>query len=505
MKPIAFFLLALLPPCARAEELLSFSTIDLVVQARYVVEVRPLRITWIDAYNHYGLFEVLQTLKGAPDELKDTIRVHLDYTYDWTDNDTDGCKALLFLLPREQQTPSQGYYPVSSGIRLLRKNGQIYGLIQSENPGPFRFCRATDYPSWDSLLTRTRGHVERERAVRTLLRTEPFYERNALIFNWIKQHIHWFTPFPGFSWEQDDLGMLRWDLFNSIINSGIPADAWKAIRLFHELYPEEQYMIPDGQPLFSNEQVEPPFARPDGVLFLLDILADTARTLFERQQAQRHLSDALQTDPPGWAPYNRQAVRRIIGATLPYLKPGSAQRHAAFWALSGMASPTAPSVKRLLKKRLFPALEAIYRVEAQGELQNALGVYLATRLPEKAWQALSGNPAGLCIVLQEQSFDTAHGVLRFRFRYAHGQEPMCSVPDLFLESASGEKRTLPLNKLSPACNLCGPRRTFEQFMEIPLPGLASGRWRMYCRGAAGPAQEYSWQSNTLEWELPEKE
>lgn len=501
MKIPLYFLLCLFALPASSEEMLVFPSIDLVKFSRYVVIGKPLEIR----ERTLGVFEVQEVLQGLKTELPDTILVHLDY-FEWPSAYTGAdFQAILFLI---HDTDNYGrpylpteYIPVGNGVRLF-KAGKGFGLAQFETTGGFSFYEPPDPISRDSMVQAVRDHVLRIKSIQAMLETGLPGERNRVIFDWIDGHNDWITG-TTYHWDLQPLGSLCFDIFNSVINSGIPADAWKAIMKYHALFPERDW-IPAGRPYWSNEEVYPAFGSPEGVLFLIKIRSDSTRSPFEKEQAALHLNAALQLDPPQWAPANPAWFKRFIGEMLVYLKPEQPDQKAAFWAVAGFSDTPEPSLRAETAelRRMQEALKTLYRAEAPGTFQNDLASYLASHIPAPEWKQLSGNDGNFCIVIEEHHFDTAQNILSFRFCFRHGMGRICSAPELVLAQdppATPQVQLLP--DLAGYCNQCGTDGTFFTYQTIQLPALSPGRWHCYIHGIGGDKNQYHWKSNTITWEI----
>lgn len=325
-------------------------------------------------------------------------------------------QVLLFLEP----TAGGGWAILPGGFRLCSDDGRTLAPTgQGVEPDP--------ETRWPLLLRRVRDDVAALDRLASYRRLGRPNRRVQALLGWVREHRGELTASIGGSdeapvgWER-----LQHDLFDWIFESAAPAEAWDAVGLYAEL---NQGELPRLR--------SPLFATPAGRTFLVGIATSDNELLGERLRALQLL--ALPTML--WPDTGEIARGGVIVSVaeqetlLDRLTPLLAIRNDDFRAavargLLALSHPASPALAGRRTARVAPALLASYKDSLPGAARDELAVALCQLLPPSQWKELTGNPAGLVVLMRD--LERRDGQLTFWLSRSAG-EPIHEPPLLVLE------------------------------------------------------------------------
>jgi hypothetical protein len=470
---------------ARAEELPHFTPRELVVQARNVVRGTPLEPLTPRR------FRVTEVLKGDGLRIGESIALDELAPHDlqvYEENLPPGHKprqrriveALLFLGPRPRLRP------VLSGLRFLADDGMVLVPQQLRNPGDYVMAVRRDV-DWDGLVAKVRVDCAAVRTLEERKSLAVLAVRNRALLDWVQMHRR---DFGG----PDGWGELEQEVFAWVLDSGRPADAWAAARLYAELH--DGIAVPLRTPAFANRA---------GRALLLGVALDKGALEGDRVRALALLADPQTPwpEPSAERPGRVEALGAgeqadLIDRLVPLLKaPDERLRAAAARALLSASYPADGARAGRQTKRALAALTVAYRTEAPGPARDDLAEAVCVLGGPEHWRQVSGNPKGLRGRLRD--FGRHEGRAFFWLDLHTVGLAVFERPQLRLERVEKDGKVVETKEQPlPVANLPRPWKdgwegTPYLLVEFPVGSLAAGTWRVTVAGTAGKgADKVKW-------------
>ena len=242
-----------------AESLPHFSVRELVCMADQIVLCEPLDDGKIEDARHsqYTAFKVIEVLSGPVLKAGTVLRFKYAVGFGFfslvaaRNPAPKLTQAILFLRAPEGIFPD--HYgggtrsrPAAAELfwssqRFLGEDQKVYAPVQHSNPGDYEL-REVNQASWERLLARLKEDIKAVNDAKALFKIEDAAQRNAALFDWIEKHKQEFKTngYFGHGAGSDLDANPGWSVLQSltirwIAESGIHADAWKALLLHHDL------------------------------------------------------------------------------------------------------------------------------------------------------------------------------------------------------------------------------------------------------------------------------
>lgn len=474
----------------RAESLPHYSPRELTAQAALVVRGQPLEKI------NPRRFRVTEVLRGKSVRRGDTIELNDLGLHEWTiieDAPLAGptpkhtiTDALLFLAAGAKKGE---FSPVMSGLRFLGEDGAVLVPRQVRNPGGYALAAHRDV-RWDEIVRAVRADgaaLDRLDAARALARPAA---RNRAVLGWLKDHARELNSSTGW-------GVLEEELIASVLDSGVPEDAWEAARIDAAL---NKGHLPQLR--------EPVFGSVAGRRLLLSMARDTDRTETDRVLAL-DLIGHPQTLWPGDG--GKMAAVRATSRELDDLtaalegllkdrEPGV--RAAAARALTEVAG----GLKGAALDRVRDVLVSAYKIEGPTLARAELATGILMIGGPALWQKVGGNPQGLLGRLRD--LGRRDGLVFFWLELRSERLPVHEPPMVLLERLDGRRVVESKEQPLPVAHL--PRPWAEGWngasallVEMPTRDLKPGTWRITVRGSAGKGKDRAtWTAEPMAFVLP---
>jgi hypothetical protein len=475
-------------PGVFAKPLPTLSARRLTIHAQTVVLASPSKPTAPTR------FRVLEVFRGQGLKPGDTPAIEpgmhdLDVYQDGMVLPEDRChveQALLFLGPNCGTPEQPRFEPVPSGLRFWTREQTLLIPRQVRNPGRYVMVAAGE-ANWPGLVRQVRldsAAVDQLQHARDL---PPSRQRTRALLAWVERHRHDFgmAISPGRLDGTQGWGELETEVFRWVLESGEPAECWAAVRLYAELnrgavppLPGPSFGSPEGQTLLRDIALAGDALEADRVR-ALGLLADS-RTLW---------AGPLQ-DHRKVRPLTQKEQDELLDRLVPLLTARSASlRGAAARTIRCVSRPEVVSDEHPPTQRILPALVKAYQAEAPGAARDELAEAAWTVGGPERWQKLSGNSAGVLVLLRD--FGRRDDQAYFWLELKPCGRSVHECPTLVLERQGAGKAAKPKEVALPVSN--SPARLWEQgwaggsllLVQFPVAGLEPGTWRVSVRGTIG--------------------
>lgn len=477
---------------------------SLVIDASLIIEGEPVAA-------ELGImpknFKVIQVLKGDvnlvgttikivdPDDLQLTSFMEMDEFHKPVKRDVT--KALLFLAETKNTDGKPAYRLMHSGIRAVSSKGEILLPVQFMNPGPPTLSPASGgRHGWDEITARVRDDIPKVARILAMEKIADPAERNRAVLAWIESHKH---EFGGGYLERDKTGwaQIEWMVFDWVLATCIPDDAWRAIELAVELDT-------------GSRESFPSFCSPRGRELLLEKMFDPAVAENLRLRALRELGNAIWYPDERRYPGIRRAtpeeqVRVIERVTLLMSHPQAAWRLDAARVVFAASYPYDANYHHRIDKQAVPQFTERYKVERDSEVREVLVDALLHLEDAAYWEKLTGNPGQLAVSIALS--DHKPEGLEFGVRQLqYAKVTITEAPDFVFEKL--DEKDVVVESHSAKAVALHPENLFvtgwdngdQKVLRVKPPELSSGRWRVILRGNV---EGRKWQSEPLDivWPL----
>lgn len=494
MRRIAAILALLLslPACIEARPLPTLSVRELVLHAETIVLAEP-----IAGNPDAPRFRVREVLRGEGIQAGATLALdwglHTLQLQDPMQAGSGGRKrptleqALLFLGPNRGSREQPRCEQVASGLRLWTREHGLLAPVQISNPGGYVLEERRDV-DWAELVRQARADAMAMTDLMARKKLRPIGRRNRALLAWIDSHRHEFgAPMTAGHPEKtaQGWGHFETDIFQWILDSCEPADCWSAIKLYAELNRGELPRLH-----------EPAFGTRAGRALLLRVAAAEDALEGDRLRALALLSHpfTLWAGPlerlPKVQSLDAKEQTDLIDRLLPLLAAKSAPlRAATARTLRCVSHPDVLPQEHPHSQRALPALVKAFRLEYPGEARDEIAEAICALDSDKQWPELSGNPAGMVVLLRdlERRGKQVHFWLYLRpCGQTVSEQPTLLLERINLSQAALETKQMPL----PVVNLSRPWSEGWDggsvlLVEFSVDGFKDGTWRVSVRGTAG--------------------
>jgi hypothetical protein len=428
-------------------------------------------------------------------------------------------KGLLFLEKPKNETKESTYYLVCSGVRCLVRDGTILSPYQFNSPGP-AYLVPVSHPAvkaffsppqeeldWQSLLARTRAEIAaKDEAVKLQEITDPA-RRNRAIFKWFEQRLkrgQGIGEDKGRDWNSLENQLLYW-----ILNSCIPEDCWKAVKLWANMNSDAA-----STPHFEK----PSFGCPEGRDLLLRVALDGSQPDADRERAlmildlQRTVWPEADKEMPHIAGLDKEEQSSLIDSLIPLLRDERATiRQYAADAILCASSTKRGAPAELETKRGLSALADAYKVEREGAVCASLAEAILIIGGGKYWEDLSGNPLG--ILVEFRDFCRHNNGVEFSVCFLYGPSATYEVSTLVLEKTQNSQRVvdrceweLGLHMISGSNDDASGFIGSAAALHIDYANLSPGKWRLTARGTVDKdGMVLNWTSVPATFTVPKLE
>ncbi len=453
-------------------------------------------------------FKVSQVLKGEGHLTGTTIKIidqgELKLTSFWERDElgkpvTRGItKALLFLTESKDADGKPTHVLLLSGIRAISSKGEVLLPVQFMNPGPLTLSTAFEgMHGWDEIIARVRDDMPKIERILAMEKIADPAERNRVVLAWIKSHK---DEFGGGYWEGNEKGwaQIEWMVFEWVLATCIPDDAWRATELAVELN-------------VGSRESFPSFCSPRGRELLLEKVFDPAVDEKIRLKALRELNGAIwypdEKRYPGIRRVTPEEQVRVIERMIPLLDhPQAAWRLEAARVVFEASYPGDSNYNHRIDKRAVPRLTERYKVERDAEVREELVDALLHLEDVAYWEKLTGNPGQLAVSISlsdHKPEGMEFGVRQLQYAKA----TITEVPEFVFEKLDekgvvGESHSAKSVALYPEkLFVAGWDNGDQKVLRVQPPGLSPGNWRVTLRGTI---KGRAWHSEPLEIVLPLK-
>ena len=512
-----------------AEQLPTFDIAYLALHCSDVWEAEPLRVDSAFIFNkntstandQWLQLRITAMYRSSNFQVGDTVWVHTSAgLYYWTgmqpiqhlgheyNCSSDTIQRLLVfsnVIPAEQLS-ERFDYPLSrsqhfctelylSGLRLLGDNGHIFYPLQTDVPGGYNFFCAQKL-RWMDLQTFTYQEISRADTLLNLRKIENKATQNKALFAWINSHIgqlrtadyttgnwYWYRDLP-FEW---------------IFYNGVREQAFEAVQLHHQIYPLEILNYADNEIVYADKIY--PFQETQGKDFLWQKLRDSICACDEQAIALYFLSENVYEE--GLTLSLRQELFAVFKNQF-YQKCRNRERNLAFLLTHKLALYNYPAQEML--PDAYPLYRQFYEEIPPGEKRHGLAHILAKYGTAAEWQAISGNMGRMVAVIFPYRYDSIAQVIKLSFYQYFGEAALYETPrlEMYQLDSSGQKihrQDLPFPPGSPTVDwdTGSLPMTHTLSLDIPVHGLPHGQWYFRAYGSAGAEQQFSWQSDTIDF------
>lgn len=470
----------------RAEILPTMSLRYMAIEAEVIVIGHPVAAEAGILPMRYRVDEVL---KGPAPLASQEIMVKNEGSFDptltprpWADKNAVPVirveKALLFLTLPTQDGEDKGFGTVPSGIRALSDDGRMLVPSQFKNPGPQYLVPASDQ-KWETMLARVTDDLPKIASIRELEKIKDPGKRNQAVLEWIESHK---DEFGGGFFDNDTKGWasLEPQLFGWVMESCIPVDCWRALKLSQQLNTR-----PEG--------FHPSFSSKTGRQLLLDKVFDGGLPEAMRLLALQEFGGSTfwyshTSEYPSVQVVTRDEQAAVIDKVLPLLQSGQESwRVAAVRCLRAASWPNDANYSKMNTQRALPQLVEQYRRERSAQVLEELADTIRRVGDEAFWQNLTGNPRGIVVLLG--SDEVTKDRLRFNLNLEHTKAKIIEAPRFMFRLLDAEGNSVRTREFDGVvgypedCFIKGWEDTQGSItMTVANPELESGIWRVTVQG-----------------------
>ncbi len=391
----------------------------------------------------------------------------------------------------------------SSGIRPENQNGIVFTPFQRENPGQYIFFAKENEESGITNSAKMRECVAHNVQIAdelfSIRKIANRLEQNDSLFSWINRNKVSLTLnhyFPD-SWMWTRELPFAW-----IFNNGKDEQAWEAVLLYNQFFPEDRLYGSSGgaeangiQARYENYYPKiAPFHSSKGIAFLQDKIKDVSLSASLRNHSMTLLRDALQGN------INLNDRKNILRNLLI-----SAQKDTflnkqelvemiqfvGFWKENDFQQNLPEAYQFMVKA---------YQNESFGYIKNNYASFLVKESTAEEWKLLNGSDAKILVDLYNFKMDTTKKTLNFSCRQEYGYEQIFECPnfDMFQIDKKGEhinQQQIPQSALCSGIDWTKKPLDGEICLQFQLDdNLSRGIWYFRSSGAAGQKNEFRWRS-----------
>jgi len=339
--------------------------------------------------------------------------------------------------------------------------------------------------------------------MQVLLKIDDPAKRNQALFEWIKKHKKEYGRLWQVKGESSSgWGTLDWKPFQLILETCRPEDAWRALKLFHEL---------DHRPGYG------PYSHAFGSLYgraiLTRIAFDKKESPLNRKLALYQLGEVnnlwprrlLMQENPGLSQIDAAEQQRILDEGILLLKDEDAEiRELSARFLNVLGNPSDSDLKDRHTKAGLDALLAAYKNESAIRTRQEMAKAVLDTGGEESWKQASGNPAGILMKLYCGHWPNLNNAEVIKIAYSEYKnsgrsfEPKRIIMEQLAPNQTILERKeflLPLkfneefneefNKKDP------PKPWMAPSIVLPCADMAEGTWRISMVGSSG---DHQWRS-----------
>lgn len=422
------------------------------------------------------------------------------------------------ILTQREQNTNSGWLPVppgnsyldivTSGIRLENQQGVVFTPMQEMNPGLYKFYRKTTSSgisaSWSpangsELSLCVENNVRMANDLFSIRGIAPLDAQNDTLFSWILKHKLSLTV------RHDDPDSWSWyrELpFSWILGNGNDRQAWEAIELYHQFFPDDMLSgrdyvdrLPDNQyQLNQSSNKDQPFDSEAGIALLTNKVKDISLGPALRNHAMHLFSQTLQGE---LTIENRQSILQILLKSIKFdtllnrTELIEAVQTLGFWKLN--------ATHRSLPEA-YQFMVNAYQSEPPGYGKASLASFLVKETTAEEWKNLNGSDGRILVAVNNFWIDTTRKTLNFQCRQEYGYEPIFTWPkiEMFQLDSKGNPILLRQISQSDVCNTVDWSRGLKDLeLKIVLPldkSLPKGTWYFKASGKAGQKEEFNWVS-----------
>jgi hypothetical protein len=284
---------------------------------------------------------------------------------------------------------------------------------------------------WQDLLARVRADVAAVDQVMAYRRLARPQRRTQALLDWVQRHRGDFAAvaMPG----REDEAPAGWEdlqiaIFDWLLESARPEDAWEAVKLYAELNRGEIPRL--SQPTFSTTA---------GRSFLAKIATNDRALLSERARALHILGERMTLWPTaeeirkGAATTTTSKEQESLLEQFAALLPNKDEmfRTAVVRTIAHLSQPEDRALASRRTTRSLPALIAAYKSARPGPARDELATTICSMASPSEWKALTHNPPGVCAILGDLERNDA--TVSFFLTLRPGAPAIYEPPVLLLE------------------------------------------------------------------------
>ncbi len=403
---------------------------------------------------------------------------------------------LLLLLRKDRENEWRLSY-----VYAKTKAGGLVRADQPMNPGGYAITQRVNI-TWEEAIQRLKRFLPQVDDAMALWKVTDTAERNRRIFEWLRRHEHELQDpslcidASGFHEPESGWGLLPARMLEKVAESGLLQDVWLAMQMSADVDP---YV---GSGIGHINTQPSPFACAEGRSLLLRKLCDENETLVVRRTAADQLAKALKVDPaqlktnPQLSSVSLPEQEDILRGALPLASCKDRQLRCEVLMLLLCASdPFHDASRPQYSKRAFTTASTALQNEEEREVIADVVPNLNYRMSEAEWQALTGNPARICVVLTG-SYD--QGSLHLRADSMHLPNGAISPVELILERRDPDGKTVErLNKKLSSTysqHWLKDAKGTTQLGNVNTTQMTPGRWWTWLEGVSADDSRQHWKS-----------
>jgi hypothetical protein len=477
---------------ARAEFMPHYTLRELATQEGPIVITSPAVGKADDAKSAKMLgdtFAISEVLRGDPKLAGTTVKLGGTESFSLTDGwffrpeppPVKPKRLLLFLVP----IPKGGWQVRSAWAETV--DGKFLRPIENMSQNGYALIQPVNL-KWDDAIERLRRFLPQVEEAWALEHIKDTAERNQKIFAWLRRHegeyrIHMYRNGSGHS-EEPDTGwfFLPHDMLKWVAKGGRILDTWQAI----QMVPEVSTFKMD---IWNLEGSASTFASEEGREFLLRKLVDDGQPVIARRSAAMHLHHALNayaSFPGGLvSPEKQEAILREL---MPLVNCEDRRlRHEGISLL--LSASERPQPNKLAYATIGKALLA----EQEGDILPYAVPALNRLMSAEEWQALTGNPARICVV---PNGHCAEDLLRINVNSQHLPEGARLPVEVLMErrNENGEVLERIEMEAKPRDSQSWPKDGSFQLEPLNARGMTHGRWWAWLEGISADQNQHAWKS-----------
>jgi hypothetical protein len=523
-----------------AEDLPTMPIAYFAVRCNEIWEAEPLELNnvaavfWKVNEDDVDWFRVriLKVHRSTFHQEGDTVWVSCGTTYEWPkiSSEPEGSWNLssqdtiqrlwLFgsILTQREQTSNNSWLPVpvgdtyleieTSGIRLENQKRVVFTPIQESNPGLYKFYNSADSPEtnikWSpSIGSELRLCVERNVRIATDLFSiraiEHLDEQNDALFSWILKHKLSLTLWHD---DPDSWSWYRELPFSWILGNGSDSQAWEAILLYNQFFPDDMIYnseytgrLPDSQyQLNQSHNKDQPFDSAEGIALLTNKIKDVSLSPPLRNHAMRLFNQTLQGK---LTIENRQSILQNSLKSIQFdtilnrTELIEAVQTLGFWQQNAVHQSLPEAYQFMVNA---------YQSELPGYGKASLASFLVKKTTADEWKKLNGSDGRILVEVNNFWIDTTLKTLTFQCRQEHGYEQVFTWPKMEMFQLDSKNNPIHLRQISQSnlCNIVDWTRGLKDLelrIVIQLDNtLPKGTWYFRASGKAGQKEEFTWTS-----------